>query len=157
MLWKNKSGCKAGCHCDKSMLKSVNQGQNTDTCRQCYHAYKKQVYLNCWTIKKELEQQTCLLKQRSRLRPFENIALKKLHLFTSYCKFSEQLIFWVPLRSFFLKNYATSFVKGNYLAPQSCLRLCTPPQLCLCCHITLPPLHFYYFHMEKSNQLNPSI
>ena len=42
-------------------------------------------------------------------------------------------------------------VMFNNLVPSSCLCLCTPPQLCLCCYIISPPLHLCCVH-----KLNPS-
>ena len=34
----------------------------------------------------------------------------------------------------------------SHLVPPSLLCLCTPPQLCLCCHIILPPLYLCCAH-----------
>ena len=41
-------------------------------------------------------------------------------------------------------------VMCNHLVNRSCLSLCTPPQLSLCCHIILPPIHLCCVHIEKS-------
>ena len=41
-------------------------------------------------------------------------------------------------------------VMCNHLVPPSCLCLCTPPHLCLCCYIILTPLHLCCVHKPKS-------
>ena len=42
----------------------------------------------------------------------------------------------------------TSFC--NQLVPPSCFCLCTPPQLCLCFYIILPPSHLCCVHKPKT-------
>ena len=37
----------------------------------------------------------------------------------------------------------------NHLVPPSCLCLCTPPKLCLCCYVILPPLYLCCVHIPK--------